>query len=208
MVSPSQKTAMAETFVTLAEFYKYPNEEFHRQLASQALLENLAFSITDASFACGFAQQDFIIPKLFELQQEFTRCFIGINGPSAVPIESIYKVWTTDKSAQLSIANKKGYLMGDAAIHIRHLLDGLGLEIPEEYRQRPDHLTILLELLAYLINNRNIQEVSGFLRDHFDWLTDFQSKLLEIKALPLYIHLTDCLIKCIAQAQAAFNQEQ
>ena len=105
------------------------------------------------------------------------RCFIGIGKQSALPVESIYKKWTHDPTARLPIAGSTGYLMGDPALHARYLLDHYQLQIPPDYRMMPDHLLLLLELLAYLLENRPPEESRTFLNQHFDWLDSFDKAL-------------------------------
>jgi TorA maturation chaperone TorD len=73
----------------------------------------------------------------------------------------------------LPIAGSTGYLMGDPALHAQYLLDHYQLLIPPDYRMMPDHLLLLLELLAFLLENRPGEEGQLFLSQHFDWLTDF-----------------------------------
>ena len=117
------------------------------------------------------------LPTLEALKLFYLRCFIGIGKQSALPVESIYKKWTHDPTARLPIAGSTGYLMGDPALHARYLLDHYQLQIPPDYRMMPDHLLLLLELLAYLLENRPPEESRTFLNQHFDWLDSFDKAL-------------------------------
>ncbi|MCK8817018.1 molecular chaperone TorD family protein [Natroniella sulfidigena] len=201
MLLTIQNEVLPEIFLTIAEFYKYPDQKFYDALISDELLDELRERMEKIEVKTDCLTQQADIPDFHQFKQEYLRCFIGMDQPSALPVESIYKVWTTDEQAQINIANEKGYLMGDSALHIKHLIEGLGLEIPEEYKQMPDHLTILLELLVYTIEHCQTDEVKQFLDDHFDWLTDFKERLIEIEALPLFISITESLISCIEQTK-------
>ena len=119
------------------------------------------------------------LPSLSALQYFFVRCFIGIGKKSVLPVESVYKKWTEDTTTRLPIAGSTGYLMGDAALHARYLMDHYGLSVPPDYRMMPDHLTLLLELASYVLENRTQEEAQLFLSQHLDWLEKFASALQE-----------------------------
>ncbi|UTW68982.1 molecular chaperone TorD family protein [Anaerobacillus sp. HL2] len=89
--------------------------------------------------------------------------FSGIKQPFAPPIESLYKQWTTDPTAQVSIAKNKGYLMGDAALHMKYLYDQYQIEVPEGFSNMPDHLTLQLEFLAFLHESGSYDTVKQFI---------------------------------------------
>lgn len=177
--------------------------------ASQQALQNLLklfaelFAFPDKDF-CEAVRKGIVDSQVMELSQEaglpieselkkdalpyeewvtaYNRCFLGIEKPFAPPIESIYKPWTTDESFQVSFKNQKGYLMGDSAQHVQHILKSFGLEIPQEYHMMPDHLIILLELLAFLVGSGFEDEAKQFCQDHFDWLPDLQKAIEKLPA--------------------------
>jgi TorA maturation chaperone TorD len=206
MISTKQKEAMAEIFNTLAEFYKHPDQDFYRQLTRGLIEQELKVLFRDANLSRLSWDWQAELPEYAQLKREYLRCLVGGSEPCALPVESVYKIWTNDSTCQTPIAKQKGYLMGDAAVHIRHILAGLGMELPPEYKNTPDHLTILLELLAYLVVHREPQEVNLYLREHFDWLPDFYSRLVEIHAHPVYRKVTDLVIYCIEQTLLTFQE--
>ncbi len=195
--------ALGEALQIIADFYKFPDEEFHRQLTTGVIHSRLKLLLEQAHFSFRDLGERPIdqLPPLAQYKQEYMRTMMAGHGRAALPIESIYKIWTTDKSANLNIAQQKGYLMGDSAIHISHLLKTLGLEIPAEFKNMPDHLTILIELLAFLLVNYSGEEVHTFITEHFDWLKDFKAKLEEIGALSIFIEITSWLISIIEQLE-------
>ena len=59
---------------------------------------------------------------------------------------------------------------GDPAAHMQDVLAGFGMLLDPRELQAPDHLAVLLEFLAFLIDNCHREEVESFCRDHLDWL--------------------------------------
>ncbi len=172
--------AAAELFGLLSAFWQPPDEAFWNNLAAGAVDDELIDYSQQAGFSASQATADSFrqnLPPLAALKMFYLRCFIGIGKQSALPVESIYKKWTADPSARLPIAGSTGYLMGDPALHAQYLLDHYQLQIPPDYRMMPDHLLLLLELLAFLLENRPTEEVYLFLSQHFDWLADFDQAI-------------------------------
>lgn len=193
----AKKTAKAEIFATLSEFYKIPTEQFFAELKSGSLEQRLKknFEIADYNYpdiSLNDSFKDFI-----EFKQNYLNCFVGIVQPFAPPIESVYKVWTTDPTAEMGMAKEKGYVFGDSAIHIRHLFDYYQLEIPEEFEYMPDHLTLLLEFLVFILQRNSGNELQQLLTDHFDWLDDFVEELKKIDDSSFYAGVTKIVIEAI-----------
>lgn len=193
-----RQEAVGEIFLIFAEFFKYPTAEFFSEISSGNIDKQLAqlfkranFSLEPTSF------QTRLSSNFKEFKKIFARCFLGIFQPFAAPIESVYKVWTTDPTARTPIAKSKGYVMGDSALHIQHLLQQFGLEIPEEYKMMPDHLTIILELYSFLNERCSPQECEIFINDHLDWLADFKQALTLVKENDFFLNILDVLQKII-----------
>ena len=177
--------AAAELFGLLSAFWQPPDELFWHNLADGSVDAELANFSQLAGFSpLSPSRTSFqhTLPPLDALRLFYLRCFIGIGKQSALPVESIYKKWTEDPSARLPIAGSTGYLMGDPALHARYLLDHYQLQVPPDYRMMPDHLLLLLELLAYLLENRPPEESRTFLNQHFDWLDSFGKAVEAIAA--------------------------
>lgn len=172
--------ATAELFGLLSAFWQPPDEAFWNNLAAGTVDDEISDYAQQAGFTASQTMADSFrqnLPPLAALKMFYLRCFIGIGKQSALPVESIYKKWTADPSARLPIAGNTGYLMGDPALHAQYLLDHYHLQIPPDYRMMPDHLLLLLELLAFLLENRPTEEVHSFLSQHFDWLADFAQSI-------------------------------
>lgn len=193
-----RKETKEEIYLILAEFYKFPTEEFYLELANNLIADRLeelfkliGFSYADTKFLKG----EFL--SLNEMKVSYINCFLGINQNSAIPIESVYKVWTTDPGIEIAIGTEKGYLFGDSALHMLHLYEKFQLSIPDEYVNIPDHLTLLLEFLAFLIREDHEKEVLQLLVDHFDWLDDFNLELKRIEHSSFFVKVTELLIALV-----------
>lgn len=175
--------AAAELFGLLSSFWQPPDERFWINLNDGTLDKEISTFAQQAGFtplqsnADRFRQD--LLP-LKTLQLFYLRCFVGIGQQTALPVESVYKKWTTDPTARLSIAGSTGYLLGDSALHAQYLLNHYQLQIPSDYRMMPDHLLLLLELLSFLLENRPSEESHLFLNQHFDWLDSFGNAMNEL----------------------------
>ncbi|MDK2822918.1 MAG: putative dimethyl sulfoxide reductase chaperone [Clostridia bacterium] len=196
-----RQEAVAEIFLIFAEFFKYPSRSFFDDLKWGNVDNQLKILFKTANFNLGVPNFYSFISEFSELKSTYARCFLGITKPFALPIESVYKTWTTDPTVKLPIANSKGYVMGDSAMHILHLFEHFQLEIPEEYGMMPDHLTILLELYAFMIGKRSPKECEIFIKDHFNWLDDFKDALYQVKESGFYLYVLDTLQKVIREEQ-------
>ena len=162
-----------------AELFKFPEKENHEEVISGQLDQQ----IRQLSALAGYEVRASIknVTGTYEdMVQAFNNCFLGITRPFAPPVESVYKNWTEDDSFQVPYKNQKGYLLGDPALHMRHIIQAFGLEIPQEYEIIPDHLTIILELYAYLLEQGFANEAEQLKQDHLDWLDDFYDALSRV----------------------------
>ncbi|EHQ89810.1 TorD/DmsD family molecular chaperone [Desulfosporosinus youngiae] len=172
--------ALQNLLMIFAEFFKFPEEDFFEEIKRGEIDEQIGVLSKQAGYpitTCFMRE----IHTYEQLVESFNSCFLGMEKPFAPPIESVYKQWTTDESYQVPFKQQKGYLMGDPAHHVQHILKAFNLEIPVEYDLMPDHLTILLEVLAYLIGQGFLKEAKQFKEDHLDWLADFRKALDELQ---------------------------
>ena len=172
--------AAAELFGLLSAFWQPPDERFWNNLADGSVDAEISYFAEQANFTnwlTSVTSFQRALPPLSATQLFYLRCFIGIGKQSALPVESIYKKWTSDPSARLPIAGSAGYLMGDSALHVQYLLDHYGLQVPPDYRMMPDHLVLLLELAVVLLEKRPAKEAQLFLTQHLDWLNAFEQAI-------------------------------
>lgn len=119
-----------------------------------------------------------ICPTEFSVQQsavedfahgwnEERTLFLGPVPPVSLE-ESVYKPWTEDPSHPLRGA--RGLAHGDPARHMERILKNFGMALHAESLQSPDHVAVLLEFLAFLLEERSLQEAAAFCKDHLDWM--------------------------------------
>lgn len=100
------------------------------------------------------------------------------NLPDSISLEeSVYKEWTTDSSHPL--AGRKGLAWGDPAAHMIEVLNRFGMALNPENPSAPDHIAVLLEFLAFLLENRPLEEAAAFCKDHLDWLAELGTEASE-----------------------------
>ncbi|OIJ17210.1 hypothetical protein BKP37_01375 [Anaerobacillus alkalilacustris] len=80
--------------------------------------------------------------------------------------------------------------MGDSAIHMKHLFKQYNISVPHGYENTPDHLTLLLEFLAFLHEGDNTLTILQFISDHLDWLQTFIDELKEVANSSFYVYVT------------------
>ena len=114
---------------------------------------------------------------------------MGPVKPLAEPIESLYKVWTTDPSCEVPIANQKGYLKGDWALHLEKLFAKIGFVIPSQFAHCPDHLILEMEFASFLVEETSIEAQIKFAKHHLDWLDDLVDTAVERRVPKMYLDL-------------------
>lgn len=111
------------------------------------------------------------------LCHEYRRLFRGPLPPYVVPVESAYKIWTDDPGCHLPLAQKKGFLMGDAAVDMNRRYREDGIAIPDEFSSLPDHVALELEYMSFLSQRRDQDVCREFLTRHLDWLADLAAEI-------------------------------
>ena len=201
----TNKKETAEIFMVIAELYKPPTLELWNEMKQENLMQNLQNSSADL-----FGNE---VSSLIEAEPDGFDQFCSLYAKTlsegekraALPVESLYKPWTKDHTCTLPFSKSKGYLQGDSALHIKFLLEKFQIEIPSEYAGMPDHLSILLELLAYFIEHAPEEFTAQFLAGHFDWLAEYEEKLIEVSGHPFYPRITRFLIEVLDAQSSTYK---
>ena len=178
------KQAAAELLLLLAAFWQSPDEVFFTELVNGSIDSEIARLVTQAGYRPWWrntGQFQSATPSFPTLQSFYFTYLGGAGKASVLPVESLYKRWTEDPTVRLPIAGSTGYLMGDAAMHVQYLLESYGLSLPAAYRMMPDHLVLLLELAAFLLEHRTPEESRLFINQHFDWLDALSKSLASLQ---------------------------
>lgn len=122
-------------FSWMSNAVDYPNEEFVEGLLQGEFIQNLPDKTAQAikAYMDSFDSADKL---LLDLQKDYTKmCFV--SKPRLVPLfESVYK---------------EGKLFQDSTFQIARLYDEAGIKLGEEFKLPPDHITLELEFMSYLI---------------------------------------------------------
>lgn len=105
-----------------------------------------------------------------QLGREYLNAFFLPDGRKIWLVESVYKPWTRDESAEVSFKGETGWLGGDSAAHMRDLIAQIQIELPLEIQGMPDHLAVLLEFMSLLLEEALQNDQATFLAQHLDWL--------------------------------------
>jgi TorA maturation chaperone TorD len=175
-----------EVYLLLSEAFKKPSADFVSEqddavdFLRQALSE-LNYEIPEASYA----NWPDLIKDLPALEADYHRSFLFPLASRVVPVESIYRRWTYDATAEVPFAAEKGLLMSDHALHMTNLYAAYGLTIPAEYQSMPDHICLELEFAAFLLKNETPERFSQFLREHLNWVNELANDAEE-QVIPTY----------------------
>lgn len=94
---------------------------------------------------------------------------------AALPVESLYKPWSSAPGN--AFGAQRGLYLGDAARHLQSVYATLQIEVPARFAATPDHLALTLDLLVLFLQNGNAQAAADIVRDHLDWLDDYDAAL-------------------------------
>jgi TorA maturation chaperone TorD len=142
-----------------------------------------------------FLRETYTLESLLEL---YTASMAPVGHMTLQPVESLYKPWTDDDKSYPLMHGKKGFLMGDPALHMLALYRHLAFKIPEEFKAQPDHLILELELLSALYENCPHTMVLQFMKDHLDWVPDLLAKCKELNIASFYysvFRILDAFVK-------------
>lgn len=175
---------------TIAALFSPPDtdaiREFRETEALTFLEESFAFLGGDSSFFDRTRHSQDLRTFLANWPDEYGRLFAGPNGDSVSLVESFYKSWTLDPECSLSFAREKGLLRGDSALHVSALYQSCGMEVTEEFKACPDHLSVELEFLSLLYEQATDREIKAFISDHLDWVPLLRQELMRLTPHPAY----------------------
>lgn len=186
----------AEVYLLLSEAFKRPVAEFVNEQKDMVSFLTNAFSELGYNISPElYCQWASLADNLAILTDAYQQSFIYPIQSRVVPVESIYRRWTQDTTAEVPFAGEKGQLMSDYALHMNTLYNAFGLTIPSEYQGMPDHLCLELEFAAYLLLNETPDRYRGFLTEHLNWVDEL-SLDADKQQIPVYYRQ---LIKITAQ---------
>ncbi|MDP3297573.1 MAG: molecular chaperone TorD family protein [Thermodesulfovibrionia bacterium] len=194
-----KETHRADCYRLLSACYCKPGKEF----IEEGLVKNLITALEPiCNNAVPFAKDmDNALSKYTntEILVDYSALFIGPFGLLAPPYGSVY-------------LEGKRTVMGDTTIDAVKYYRKAGVEMDPAQKDMPDHISVELEFMYYLINKgleayqnsdnegflnyHNMQE--DFLRRHIGvWMPKFAKDLREGAKNPFYKNLADCTLTFI-----------
>ncbi len=199
----------AEIYRILSECYKEPCIEFAEDVARGGLFQELSRY---------FSQLGITLPLeglrisgergeiLQALKGQYYSLFVGPFPPFALPVESVYKEWAREGETPLIASGVRGMLMGNPAVDMLRRYKSLGIEIPSQFKDMPDHLVLLLEYMAILCGDGTDEEQRRFLQNHLDWLLELKRLIYECSESRFYRTVADATAAFMAYEQRALSR--
>ncbi|MCI8469004.1 MAG: molecular chaperone TorD family protein [Eggerthellaceae bacterium] len=150
-------------------------------------------------FLCERELSALLDPPSYEARRAFAaRHFTGGLPESAVPVESLYRPEVPTDPA----TPRGGAYLGEAALYVRDVIAGLGLEVPADLTACPDHLSLELDLVAVLLRSGMDEAARAFVAERFGWLTAYRTRLLALgDEASFYLALIDLIMGIRAQQE-------
>jgi len=181
------KNLIKEVMLFFSELYKEPNSEC-LNVTIRSGFES------DLSRGLDIPRGEIKITKfksLEDMKSQFNELFINKKKLYAPAVESFYKPWTLDPTSSLPLAKNKCFFMGDSAWHIQSILEQLNIERTAEFNTMPDHISVILELAAILVEDE--AQFLIFIENHLDWLDEFILQMKAVTESSFYIDITQVL---------------
>lgn len=176
----SHETARQDAYKSLANLYHLPEKNIQENL--DVLTEQLIILNSKAVSYLTNMQIEFDQNSDLDLLKvEFTRLFIGPYSLPTPPYGSVY------------IENERK-VMGDSTMDAQKRYQHFGLDIPANFKDVPDHITVELEFIFFLIF-KEIVHIQSNEPEHAQELL-FHQKSFHTDHLNIWIPIfTDCVIE-------------
>ena len=175
-----------EVYLLLSEAYKQPTEAYVAEQPAMVDFLTQAFQTLGYDLpAALYENWPELLPDLPTAVAAYRQSFLFPAQSRVVPVESIYRRWTVDASAEVPFAADKGLLLSDHGLHMKALYDSCGIMIPDEFLSMPDHLCLELEFAALLLEQQAEEQQRLFLAEHLNWLDELADDA-EDQAIPAY----------------------
>ena len=192
----TQNSLRREVYLLLSEAFKQPTEQFITE--QPPMVDFLARSFQQLGPDLPgdlYENWPALLPDLPSATAAYRQSFLFPVHSRVVPVESVYRRWTSDASAEVPFAAEKGLLLSDHALHMKDLYEAFGISLPAEYDSMPDHLCLELEFAALLLEHDEETKYGVFIAEHLNWLDDLVAEAEQKEVPDYYLQL----IKLTAQ---------
>lgn len=158
-----RREAWVSLYTLLAEGLKHPDDRLHRDVREERFADELArhADVLDLSLPVVPGDPTHAPETRAAFDSEYIALFEGLAKPYAPLIESVYRPWRAGWASD-------GLLSGPAAADMRDRYDAAGVSVPDAYAA--DHLALLLEYAAALLQTEQDGAYRTFVDQHLDWL--------------------------------------
>ncbi|MCF8113411.1 MAG: molecular chaperone TorD family protein [Desulfotignum sp.] len=188
----SRETARQQAYQSLAGCFQVPDNNIAR------IMDQLSDSLETLSSRAGepvtkMRTNEAVLTDTHLLKAEFSRLFIGPYTLPAPPYGSVY-------------IEKMRKTMGESTIDALKRYQAVGVDLADNFREVPDHVSAELEfmfLLIYkeiegirsddpeMVHQMLVHQIS-FLQDHLNsWIPEFAGLVMEHASEPFYCLLAD-----------------
>lgn len=183
----------AELYFALSECYREPSLDFAGAVGEGAVFETVRERFAALGIRGGPDALRIQGPPeavLRALREAYYPLFV-VPPRFVLPVESVFKPW--DEGL---LAGARGLIMGPPAVDMIRRYRARGLAIPDAFKDRPDHIALLLEY-GGLLCEEDDPALDGFVADHLDgWVEEFRVEVHACTADEFY--------RGVASATAAF----
>lgn len=199
--------ARAGAYKLLAQAFYLPNE----RTLSESFIEDLEEIFTGLGIEEAEGFRDSVFAEdcddlTTEIRVDYTKLFHGSGKLLAPPYESLYK--------------DGKHVMGESAVAVRNFYRKAGLDMAEDYKNLPDHISAELELLYFLcLQEAEVRKAEKeashwlelqqqFYHDHLaTWVDDFCQRTIEY-AQTAYYRKLGILLQKWCQLDQVLIEEQ
>ncbi len=135
-----------------------------------------------------------IISVYKKLKSDYHSLFFPLY---VVPVESVYKEWSKTDDVTGAMKGEKGFIRGDPAVEMINRYRMAGIEVPQMFKDTPDHIAILLEYASLLCENLGKEERACFVAGHFDWVAELCNDIHKYSESNFYRAVADITVAFI-----------
>ena len=193
-----QRETWIAIYTLLAEGLKHPCDQLYRDVREERFADELVQHADELDILLPVEPGDptHAPETCAAFDNEYIALFEGLDTPYAPLVESVYRPWRDGWSSD-------GLLSGPAASDMRDRYDAAGVSIPDAYEA--DHLALLLEYAAVLLQSGADAAYQAFVDQHLDWLPAL-SRLVDDAAADSPFHKYCVVAACETLATARRRQ--
>lgn len=190
----------AEIYFALSECFKEPTPEFARDVASGLLKDILSrasgeLGLTlDAYGLCETGTGEEVFDRL---RRAYHALFAVPSRSFVLPVESVFKEWRAGEGLGTGL----GMIMGPPALDMLERYRVRGLDIPDEMKDYPDHLALLLEYGGLICQEGDLQDQREFLASHLDSWTEILADQVDERSETQFYRAVACALRAFLRAE-------